>query len=144
MAMWQVWLIISGIFFIIEISTVGFLFFWISIGAILALIVSLFTDSLIIQVAVFVISSAILMFFTRPIVNTFLKQKNIPTNKDAIIGKTGIAISDIDTSIGIGQIKIGGETWSAKTENAEAISKDSHVEVTSIEGVKVVVKKVTV
>ena len=44
--------------------TVGFLILWLGIGSILAMIVSLFTDNLIIQTAVFVISSGLLIFLT--------------------------------------------------------------------------------
>ena len=48
--MWQTWLIVSGICFVIEMITTGFLFFWPAIGAILAMITSFFTDNLIIQI----------------------------------------------------------------------------------------------
>jgi membrane protein implicated in regulation of membrane protease activity len=34
--MWQIWLIISGICFVIEIATVGFFVFWFGIGALFA------------------------------------------------------------------------------------------------------------
>ena len=47
--MWQIWLIIAGICLIIEIMTVGFLIFWFAIGALLAMVTSLFTDNIIIQ-----------------------------------------------------------------------------------------------
>ena len=43
--MWQIWLIIAGICLIIEIITTGFLVFWFSIGALLAMITSLFTNN---------------------------------------------------------------------------------------------------
>ena len=43
--MWQVWLIIAGLFFIGEMITVGFLVFWFGVGALLAMITSLFTQS---------------------------------------------------------------------------------------------------
>ena len=36
--MWQIWLIASGIFFICEIITVGFLVFWLGVGALIAII----------------------------------------------------------------------------------------------------------
>ena len=71
--MWGVWLIAAGIFFIIEIATVGFLIFWLGIGALLAMIVSFFTSNIIIQTAVFVISSTILIFATKPLVNKITK-----------------------------------------------------------------------
>ena len=52
--MWQIWLIISGVCFIVEIITVGFLIFWLAIGALFAMLVSFFTDNIVIQTAVFV------------------------------------------------------------------------------------------
>ena len=62
--MWYIWLIIAGIFLILEIITVGFLVFWLAIGALFAMVVSLFTSNIVIQTAVFVISSIALIFFT--------------------------------------------------------------------------------
>ena len=35
--MWVFWLIAAGIFFIIEMATIGFLVFWLGIGALLAM-----------------------------------------------------------------------------------------------------------
>ena len=67
--MWHIWLILAGIFFVIEIATIGFLVFWFGVGALLAMIVSFFTDSLAIQTTVFVLSSTILLFFTRRFAN---------------------------------------------------------------------------
>ena len=67
--MWQFWLIASGIFFVIEMITVGFLVFWLGIAALITMVVSFFTDSLIIQTAVFVISSILLIFLTKPFVH---------------------------------------------------------------------------
>ena len=57
--MWYVWLILAGIFVIAEIATVGFLIFWLSLGSLCAMVTSFFTDNLIIQTAVFVITSAL-------------------------------------------------------------------------------------
>ena len=50
--MWKFWLIVSGICLAIEAVTVGFLVFWFAVGALLALITSFITDSIIIQSAV--------------------------------------------------------------------------------------------
>ena len=75
--MWQIWLIIAGICLIIEIMTVGFLVFWFAIGALLAMVTSLFIDNIIIQTAVFVISSGLLIFATKPFVEKFIHNKNI-------------------------------------------------------------------
>ena len=139
--MWQFWVIIAGIFFVIEMATVGFLVFWFGIGALAAMVVSLFTTNIAIQTAVFVISSAILLFFTRPLVNKFVKSDNeVQTNAYSIIGKKGIVIKEIDPVLGQGQVKIGTEVWSAKTLGDEKIKEGTQIEVTQIDGVKAVVK----
>ena len=122
-------------------ATVGFLVFWFSIGALLALITSLFTDNIIIQTTVFVISSSVLIFFTRPFVNKFAKSENKKeTNAFSIIGKTAIVTEEINHLLGTGQIKIEGEVWSAKTITSSVVPVDSQVEITAIEGVKAVIK----
>ena len=87
--MWQIWLIASGVFFIIEIFTVGFLIFWLGIGALLAMLISFLTNNIIIQTAVFVISSGILIFATKPLVNKLTKTETVPTNVYSVVGKKG-------------------------------------------------------
>jgi len=134
--MWLFWLIVAGIFFIGEIITVGFLIFWLGVGAILALIVSLFTTNLLIQTATFVISSIILILFTKPLLSKFYKKPSIPTNLDTLIGKKGTVIEDIDPKNGKGQVKIGGEIWSALCDENMVIPKDTEVTLVEIRGVK--------
>ena len=142
--MWIFWLIAAGIFFIIEMATIGFLVFWLGIGALLAMVTSFLTDSILIQVIVFVITSILLLIFTRPLVNKFVKvPKEVKTNAYSIIGKKGIVISAINNIEGSGQIKIDGEVWSAKSANDDNIAKDTEVEIIEIDGVKAVVKKIT-
>ena len=84
--MWYIWLIAAGIFFIVEIITVGFLVFWLGVSALLAMVVSLFTDNLFIQTLVFVISSCILIPLTKPLVNKFIsKDDDVKTGATNII-----------------------------------------------------------
>lgn len=141
--MWQFWLIAAGVFFVCEMLTVGFLIFWLGIGSILAMIVSLFTDNLIIQTAVFVISSGLLIFLTKPFVEKFVtkKEKKINTNVYSLIGKIGIVTEEINPLLGTGQIKIGTEIWSATSNDESIIAKDSEIEILEIKGVKAVVKE---
>ena len=140
--MWQIWLIIAGVCLVIEIMTTGFLVFWLAIGALISMIVSLFTDSILIQTAVFVISSAILIFATKPFVKKFAKTKNVKTNAFSIIGQNGIVTKEIDSINAKGQVKIDGETWSAVGKDDMDIPKGTEVEVLEIKGVKAVVTPV--
>lgn len=140
--MWQIWLVIAGVCLVIEIMTTGFLVFWLAIGALISMVVSLFTDSILIQTAVFVISSAILIFATKPFVKKFAKTKDVKTNAFSIIGQNGIVTKEIDSINAKGQVKIDGETWSAVGKDDMDIPKGTEVEVLEIKGVKAVVTPV--
>lgn len=134
--MWMFWLIVAGIFFIGEILTVGFLIFWLGVGALVALIVSLFTQNLFIQTAAFVFSSIILILATKPLTDKFSKKDTIPTNVYTLAGKKGIVLEEINPTEGKGQIKVGGEIWSAFCDENITIPKDTEVEIVKIQGVK--------
>ena len=125
--MWQIWLILAGIFIIFEmVIPPDFLIFWVGIGAGIT--------------SIFYISSVLLLFCTKPFVRKFTRNSaNIKTNAYSIIGKTGIVISDIDPISGKGQVKVDNEIWSAKTNSTKPINKDTIITVKAIDGVKLVV-----
>lgn len=134
--MWIFWLIAAGIFFVGEMLTTGFLIFWLGIGSLLALVVSLFTSNLVIQTATFVISSIILICATKSFADKFSKKDTVATNVYTLAGKKGIVLEEINPTEGKGQIKVGGEVWSALCDENVTIPKDSEVEIVRIQGVK--------
>ena len=123
--MWLFWLILCGIFLITEIFTVSFLMFWPGIGAFFAFITSLFTDSLLIQIGVFTITTVLMIIFMKPIVKRFFKTNDTTVmNSNSLIGKTGIVVKEIHTIEGTGQVKVNGELWSAFTQDDDTIIKE--------------------
>lgn len=142
--MWSFWLIVAGIFFIVEIATVGFLVFWLGIGSLLAMVTSFITDNILIQTVVFVVSSCILIPLTKPLADKFTGKKSIPTNAYTLINKHGIVIQDINPIQGVGQVKVNGQIWSAKTEDESLVAKDTEIEVLRIDGVKLIVSPLKV
>ena len=139
--MWQFWLVLSGICLIIESFTLGFFVFWFSIGALFALIVSLFTTNIVIQSVVFIVSSTILLLLTKPLIKNFVKTpKTKPTNVYSIIGKEGIVLESIDNLNSTGKVKVNGELWSANSDSN--IEKGETIKVLSVNGVKLKVEKV--
>ena len=93
------------------------------------MVVSIFVPNVYIQALVFIVSSTLLIFFTKPFVNKFVnKEKTIATNAYSIIGRTGIVTKEINDLKGTGQVKIGGETWSAKTLSEETIPENTEIE----------------
>lgn len=138
--MWYVWLILAGIFVIAEIATVGFLIFWLSLGSLCAMVTSFFTDNLVIQTAVFVITSALFILCTRHLAKKLGKtDNNLTTNAFSIIGKKAIVVKEINPTLGVGQIKVDGQVWSAKSNGETVISEGTEVSILSIDGVKAVV-----
>ena len=139
--MWPVWLIISGIFFVTEILTTGFLVFWFGIGAIFAMIVSFFVDNILIQTIVFIVVSVIFMIFTRPLVNKIISIKDtIPTNIYTIKNKEGYVIDDINNIDYSGKVKVNGELWSAISDID--LKKGTKIRVIDVDGVKLKVEAV--
>lgn len=137
--MWYVWLILAGIFAIGEVLTTGFLIFWLSLGSLIAMVVSFFIPDIIVQTTIFLISSVILILATKPLVKKFANIETVKTNAYSIIGKKGIVTNDINSINSTGQVKIEGELWSAIGKDDMDIPKGTEVKVNEIKGVKVIV-----
>ncbi|MBE5805497.1 MAG: NfeD family protein [Clostridiales bacterium] len=139
--MWQVWLIIAILFFILEMMGPGFLLFWVGIAALITMVVSIFVDSIVIQIGIFTISSILLLFCTRSFVKKISKNDTVNTNAYSFIGKKGIVTKEIHPTNGTGQIKVDGEVWSAKSISNDIISEGELITILKIDGVKAVVQK---
>lgn len=135
---WLYWLVIAIVLTVIEAMTVNIVSIWFVISSLMAMIVSLFTDNLVIQIGVFVIVGVILLLLTKPIIDKYLKQKNIKTNLDRVIGMTGIVTEEIKKN-SVGEIKVDGKRWSAISNMK--IPVGHNVKVLKIDGVKLIVEK---
>ncbi|MCH5296758.1 MAG: NfeD family protein [Ruminococcus sp.] len=137
-----IWIGFAVLMAVCEALTAQLVSIWFVIGAGCAAITTIFTPSIPIQSAVFLIVSLIALIVTRPIVNRLKKNKSrINTNAERLIGRIGDVLSDITDAETIGQVKVSGEVWSAKSSDAP-ITKGEKIKVLSIEGVKLIVEKV--
>lgn len=145
MVAWQIWLIVAGVCLILEIATVGFLIFWFAVAALITCLLSLVIDNIIIQTAIFVVLSGLLIFLTRPLADKIAKKDTVITNSNRIVGKEAIVKKEISSSES-GQIKINGDTWTAILDEScsTTIPEGSTVEIIKIDGVKAVVKPLKV
>lgn len=134
------WTILIILFVVIEGFTLALTVIWFAIGSIFALIASLFEFSILIQVLVFVISSGLLLFFTKSFVKKHLKVGENTTNVDSLIGKKG-DVKKIITKHDMGLVNISGQMWSAISIDDEEINLGEEVIVISVEGVKLIVKR---
>ena len=133
------WLVLFVILALFELATVNLVSIWFSLGALITTFVSLATDNLMLHLAVFTISSILLLLLTKPFVKKMKKRDKIPTNLDMAIGKKGIVTETIEKD-GIGEVKVLGKKWSAYSD--KEIEENSKVKILSINGVKLKVEEI--
>ena len=134
------WLILAIVFLFIEIGTPG-LFFFIAfaIGCGFASILAFTGFSFVVQ-CVFGLTVSILSFFIlRHYFSVKTKGGEIETNVDALVGQKGIVIKTINPHE-IGQVKVGGESWSAQNVDDHVLQKGMVVSVVRVKGNRLVVK----
>jgi len=123
-----------------EFITADMVSIWFSLAAIPSFILALFYVHPVIQIALFVVVSAVLLLFTRPVVLKYFKVNEIKTNVDSVIGQEGTVIGEITPNT-IGRVKLRSQEWSAISK--ESIKVDEKVRVLDVEGVKLIVKKIS-
>ena len=142
MNIWAIiWLALTIAFVILEAATVQLLSTWFAAGALAAMIVNLLGAEVWLQVVVFFTVSIVLLAVLWPMARKHLKAKVVPTNADALVGRTCHVTEDIDPVEG-GRVKIGDVTWSARSEGGETIPAGTMVKVLKIQGAKVFVEEV--
>lgn len=140
------WLVVAIVFGIIELMTLSLTMIWFSIGALCAMVLSIFTDNIYIQIVVFCIVAYILLYVvTKKLIKMDKSKtglwKSIDTNVDAIVGEKGFVIVDI-TPQKNGIVKVKSEEWSAQSiDMNETIQEGTEIIVNKVEGVKLIVSK---
>lgn len=140
-----IWLVLTLLFAVAEAVSVGLSSIWFALGALAALLVSLLTANVWAQIGVFVAVSLLSLILFRPLAARLLHPRNhVRTNADRVLGKTGIVTEPIDNLAARGQVKVGGQIWSARSESGQPISAGVEITVLRIEGVRVFVQPVSV
>lgn len=142
MSVWTyIWLAILIVSILVEAGTMGLVSIWFAAGALIAWALAMFEVSEWIQCLVFVLVSGLLLFFTRPLVKKYVTPKIQPTNVDAILGREAVVSRAIRPLEGTGQVKVGGQIWSARTdEQTDCIPEGTIVTILRVEGVKLFVR----
>jgi len=140
---WQIWIILGIIFTIIEIFDPAFFFVALGIAALITGLLSLFYilgSNVLLQIIIFSALSFICFLLTRKIGKKILQFPTAETNIYALKGKTGFVTKAIPQD-GKGYVKVGGEEWSAISEDGSPIEENTKVIVLGVEGNKLIVKK---
>jgi len=133
-----IWVALVIIFAIIEGLTLSLTTIWFALAAIVMVFLSFLKIEILYQILIFLAISSVLLFFTRPIAIKKLKIGRVKTNVDSLVGQHALVIKKI-TEFDIGQVKLNGQIWSARTEDGLTIEEGTKCEVIRIEGVQVIV-----
>ena len=140
--MMVVWLVVLVLSIVIEIISLGLTSIWFAGGAIVALITAALSLPMWLQVFVFLLVSVELMEFTRPIAVKYFNKDRVRTNVESLIGRQAIVISEFSNRQGIGQVTVGGQEWTARTEDEEIdLPVGAVVEIIAVDGVKLIVRE---
>lgn len=134
------WLTAAGLA-IAEVFVPGtILIFLAASAACTAVLASIGMSIVSLQVAVFTALSAVFLFFMRPIWMRFAMGKDEKTGVDAMIGKEAKVIQTIDK--GQGRVKMGADSFPARSEENRRIAEGSYVTVKRIEGITLIVDEI--
>jgi len=134
-----VWLVLTVVFLIAEAATVTVISLWFAAGSLTAMAMALLGGGIWLQTFVFLVVFAMALIALRPLVRKYLTPKLSATNIDSVIGSAGIVTADIDNIAAVGQVKLNGMEWSARSSSGAVIPEGARIKVDRIEGVKVFV-----
>lgn len=134
-----VWLIVALVLMAAEVLSGDFVLLMLGLGALAGAASASFTGNPLIDVLVFAVSSAGLIWFARPALKRrFLHGPHVKTGVEALIGAHAIVLSTVDGHGG--RIKIGGDVWSARSfVEGVRIEPGTKVTVVEISGATAVV-----
>ena len=139
-----VWLALMVVFVLLEAGTVSMVSIWFAVGALAAMVASLLSAPLWLQIVLFAVISTALLLALRPFVRKFINPRLTKTNVDAIIGAEGFVTETVDNLAAAGRVKIGHMEWAARSSSGEKLEPGTRVQVDRVEGVKVFVTPVEI
>ena len=140
MEYWQLWCLISIIFFIVEMFTPVNFFLNLGLACLISAIAAYFNATFTMQMILFTVFSALFLIFLRPFLVYKKKSEKDDEFDEKYKGKTAVVTEKITPESG--RIAIYGETWQAKTESDEEIKEGSQVKIVKIDSIVMYVEKV--
>lgn len=134
-----IWVAVTVVFTLVEVFTMGLTTIWFALAAFVMIFLSFLPIPLIYQLAIFLVISAALLIFTRPVALKKFKTGREKTNVDSLVGKHALVTKQIG-EFDKGEVKLNGQIWSARSEDGSLISEGSKCEVVRIEGVHAIVR----
>lgn len=134
-----IWLGAVILFGVVELATAGLVSIWFVAGSLAALAGAVLGAELLVQVLLFVCVTAVALAATRPLVRRYTRRDTVATNADRVLGSRAKVTETIDNENSTGAVYVDGKTWTARSADGAVIPAGEPVEITSMEGVKLIV-----
>jgi membrane protein implicated in regulation of membrane protease activity len=117
---WAIWMIVAAALAGVEVFSLTFLFGPLAVAALLAALVAGLGLGPAFQIAVFAGAAIASLAVLRPIAIAHVRTA-IParTGTAALVGQTAVVLEPVDANGG--QIKLGGEVWSARSYDGDRV-----------------------
>ena len=141
--LWLLWIIISIVCLILELSSGDFFIMCFAIGAAVSSLVAGCGLSLTWQIVTFAVVSALSLLLVRPALIKKLHQPHRErlSNAEAMVGQEG-RVSEAIEAGGYGRVAIDGDDWKALSADGSAIAKDTRVRVTKMDSIILTVEPI--
>ena len=141
--LWLIWVIISIVCLILELSSGDFFILCFAIGAAVSSIFAGCGANVTWQIIIFAVVSALSLLLVRP---ALIKKLHKPhrerlSNAEAMIGQQGRVSERIEAN-GYGRVAIDGDDWKAVSADGGAIEKDERVRVVKMDSIILTVEPI--
>ena len=141
--LWLIWVIISVVCLILELTSGDFFILCFAIGAAVSAIVAGCGASLTLQIITFAVVSALSLLLIRP---ALIKKLHKPhkvrlSNAEAVIGQEGRVSEEIEAG-GYGRVAIDGDDWKALSADGSPIEKGTRVRVLKMDSIILTVEPI--
>lgn len=140
--LWTLWAVLAMVCLVLELSSGDFYITCFGIGAVCALVASLFALPFWAQVVIFAVFSVLSIYCIRPHLVHMLDAKGgqRKSNADAIIGRVG-KVTEIIKAGDYGRMKLDGDDWKAESDETEDLPVGTKVRIIGRESIIVKVEK---
>lgn len=141
--LWLIWIIISIVCLILELSSGDFFILCFAIGAAVGAVIAGCGASITWQIVIFAVVSALSLLLVRPALLRKLHkpQRERLSNAEAMIGQEGRVSENIEAG-GYGRVAIDGDDWKARSADGTAINKGERVRVLKMDSIILTVEPV--
>lgn len=136
-----VWLVLLVVFLLVEFATTALTSIWFAFGSLVAIFFAAFGLPIYAQCFAFLLVSFLVLFLVRPSAVRYFNKNRVRTNIDAMTGRQAVVISEINNAEEIGQVRIDGMEWTARsTINEKHLAVGTVVVIRAVDGVKLIVE----